>query len=105
MHIHYIPRRTKGATMSERITNKDLENVLSRINHIVGAKQEPWSKDSDGKYRANVGTYVLDYAYGGVRLSQLTSEGGGERDITGRGTKKETYYRMHAFIQGLEAHK
>lgn len=91
--------------MSERITNKDLENVLSRINRIVGAKEESWSKDSDGRYRANVGTYVLDYAYGGVRLSQLTSESGAERDITGRGTKKETYYRMYAFIQGLEARK
>lgn len=91
--------------MSERITNKDLENVLGRINRIVGAKEEPRSKDSDGRYRANVGTYVLDYAYGGVRLSQITSESGAERDITGRATKKETYYRMHAFIQGLEARK
>ena len=89
--------------MSHRINQSDLYAVLERINHIAGKNPEPWTKQEDGKFKANVGTYVLDWAYGGVRLSQLTSEGGGERDITGRGTKKETYYRMHAFLSGLEA--
>ncbi len=89
--------------MSHRINQSDLYAVLNRINHTAGQNPEPWTKQEDGKLRANVGTYVLDWAYGGVRLSQLTSEGGGERDITGRGTKRETYHRMHAFLRGLEA--
>ena len=91
--------------MSNRITKKDLENLLSRINAFVGAENngEAWTKNSDGQYRANVGTYVLDYCYGGVRLAQLTTKSGAERDITNLGTKQETYYRMYAFLKGLEA--
>lgn len=89
--------------MSNRINQTDLYAVLNRINRAAGKNLEAWTKHEDGKYKANIGTYVLDWAYGGVRLSQLTSEGGGERDITGRGTKRETYHRMHAFLRGLEA--
>tara|TARA_R110002020_G_scaffold243716_2_gene457245 strand:- start:590 stop:895 length:306 start_codon:yes stop_codon:yes gene_type:complete len=94
--------------MSHRITQKDLENILDRINSIAGTDHEGTSKGwiknlEDGTFKANVGAYVLDYAYGGVRLSQITSKGGGERDITGRGTKKETYYNMLAFLYGFEA--
>ena len=89
--------------MSQRKTNKDLEAVLSRINDATGGASEPWTKDAAGRYRANVGTYVLDYCYGGVSLAQLCTEGGGDRDITLRGTTKETYYRMKAFLRGLEA--
>ena len=84
------------------VTKKDLQNVLDRINEATDQKSEAWTKDSTGRYRANVGTYVLDWCYGGVRLSQLCTEGGGERDITTRGTKRETYERMHAFLTGLE---
>ena len=89
--------------MSSRITKQRLQDLLDRINQATGHKLEAWTQDETGRNRANVGTYVLDWAYGGVRLSQLTNEGGGERDITGRGTKRETYYRMHAFLDGLDA--
>jgi hypothetical protein len=85
-----------------RITKEDLKNVLDRINEATDHKLEAWTKDEVGGYRANVGTYVLDWCYGGVRLSQLCNEGGGERDITTRGTKRETYERMRAFLTGLE---
>ena len=87
-----------------RINNKDLDRVLTRINEATGQPTEAWT-EQDGKWRANVGSYVLDYCYGGVRLSKLTSEGGGERDITVRGTKKECYYQMLAFLAGVEAGK
>ena len=89
--------------MSSRITKQKLQNVLDAINLAAGQKVEPWTKDETGRYRANVGTYVLDWAYGGVALSQLTNESGGERDITGRGTKRETYRLMQAFLDGLYA--
>ena len=88
--------------MSNRITKRDLQNVLDRINEATGQKLEGWTKDETGRYRANVGTYVLDWCYGGVRLSQLVTPSGGERDITGRGTKRETYHAMRAFLAGLE---
>ena len=93
--------------MSNRITQKDLENILDRINLAAGTDHEGtskgWIKKEDGTFKANVGAYVLDWAYGGVRLSQITNESGGERDITGRGTKKETYYNMLSFLYGFEA--
>ncbi len=89
--------------MAHRISKQDLETALDRINKATGQALEGWTKNEAGTYRANVGTYVLDWCYGGVRLSQLTSEGGGERDITGRGTKSETYHAMRAFLAGLEA--
>jgi hypothetical protein len=85
----------------KRITIANLENLLTLINEAAGQNPEAWTKDEAGQYRANVGTYVLDWAYGAVRLSQMANESGGERDITGRGTKRETYHRMHAFLGGL----
>jgi len=89
--------------MSSRITKQQLQNLLDRINEATGHKLESWTQDETGRYRANVGTYVLDWAYGGVRLSQLTNESGGERDITGLGTKRETYQIMLAFLSGLDS--
>ena len=85
-----------------RINQADLYKVLSRINHATGNQQKGWTQQEDGTFKANVGTYVLDWAYGGVQLAQLVNDGGGERNITGRGTKRETYHRMHAFLAGLE---
>ena len=89
--------------MAYRINKSDLYAVLGRINHATGNKPEAWTKQEDGRYKANVGTYVLDWAYGGVQLAQLVTDGGGQRNITGRGTKRETYHRMHAYLRGLEA--
>lgn len=63
---------------------ENLENVVNRIN------------------AAGVGTYMLDRTNGGVRLSMLNKTGG-RRHITPLGTKTETYYRMHAFLDGVEA--
>ena len=68
----------------QRIKLENLENVVDRIN------------------AAGVGTYMVDHTSGGVRLSML-NETGGRRPITPIGTKSETYYRMHAFLDGVEA--
>ena len=88
--------------MTQRIEKANLFAVLARINDTTGNQREGWTKQEDGTFRANVGTYVLDWAYGGVQLAQLVNESGGERNITGRGTKRETYHRMHAFLAGIE---
>ena len=88
--------------MRERITLKHIQNVLDRINIATGNPTEGWTRQPDGTFKCNVGTYVLDQCYGGVRLAQLCSDGGGERDITGFGTKREVYYQMRAFLAGVE---
>ena len=89
--------------MSNRVTQKDLENVVDRINRITGNNIATHTRDKSG-IRSNVGNYHLDYAYGGVRLVQYMNEHGGIRVIIdGFGTKRELYEKMHAFIAGIEA--
>jgi hypothetical protein len=88
--------------MAQRITVSDLRNLVARVNREMGTPAE-YNGDTGGPFRANVGHYRLDQAYGGYRLTQVVSEGGAERDITGRGTARETYHRIHAFLDGAEA--
>ncbi len=42
---------------------------------------ETWTKDANGVYRANVGTYFIDYAacYGGYTICCMANEGGGQQ--------------------------
>ncbi len=55
--------------------------------------------------QSNTGTFVLDCAYGGYRLGRICNEGGGEHDLTARGTARETYYAIGAYINGAQAMK
>lgn len=81
-----------------KITQRDLEAVLKRINSKAGHGEAP-------KY-STIGAYLLDGAYGGWKLAQYCNEHGGQRDITsGFCPKKELYYQMHAFLNGMEAGK
>ena len=91
--------------MSNRKTQKDLEDMLSRINKEAGKPQKAYTRDAEGRYKPNAGAYVLDYAYGGVKLSQMSQEEGcsGTENVTGFGTKRETYLKMHAFLRGMQA--
>lgn len=89
--------------MTNRITKKTLEAQIKYLNEMLGKRTEAYTRGLDGKYHANPGTYVLDCAYGGYRLGQISNAGGGQRDITSRGTARETYYEIRAFIAGVEA--
>ena len=92
--------------MSNRITQKDLESLVKIVNKTTGHAPEPYTQ-KDGKFTANIGTYLLDYAYGGVKLVQLVSDGGGITTISsgGYGTKRELYNWLRAFLAGLESSK
>lgn len=87
-----------------RITNKDLEAVCQRINEITGSPIESYVR-TDGKCLAQIGNYHIDGAYGGVSLHRMCNQGGGVDEVFGCGhvTKRDLYYRMQAFIRGLEA--
>jgi hypothetical protein len=91
----------------KRITQKDLEAVVERINRLQGANLAPYSKLPDGNYRANIGTYHLSYAYGGVSLHRMQSEGGGVDDVfrSGHIPKLKLYYMMQAYVSGLSERK
>lgn len=98
----------------ERIRQKDLEYCVERINKItnspITAYTQNKSKSSalagvlpDSPSPWNIGNYYLDYAYGGVKLVRVISEGGGIEVIStgGYGTKRELYSWMNAFLAGI----
>jgi hypothetical protein len=88
--------------MRMRVTTKDLEAVISRINAMTGNKPEAYTQTDNG-YKANVGTYVLDGAYGGWKLQQIVNEHGAVTNITtGYVPKRELYHQMQALIKGFE---
>lgn len=84
-----------------KVTKRDLNILLIRINTVTDNALEPWVMVK-GKLKASVGTYLIDSAYGGYKLAQLTNEAGGQRDITyGFVSKTELYFQMQAFLAGL----
>ena len=89
--------------MSRRVTEKDLEAIVSRINRITNSPLTSYTKDDTGKYRANIGNYHLSHAYGGVSLHRMHNDGGGISDVfrCGHVTKRELQMMMFAFIEGL----
>ena len=90
-----------------RVTRKDLDYLVTRINEITDSPQEYITTTPNGKFKANIGNYHIEGAYGGVRLSRVSTDGGGITTVstTGFGTKKELYNWMSAFIAGLTANK
>ena len=95
---------TKGDAM--KVTNSDLESLVDRINEATGNKKEAWDKTGE-RSKANVGTYYIDGAYGGVMLAQMVNVGGGIDTISrdGYGTKKELYTFMTAYLLGFNIGK
>ncbi len=86
-----------------RITIKNLEYQVSRINQLTGSPETAYTK-IDGKFKANIGHYHLDQAYGGVKLVRMDNECGGISLVSrnGYGTKRDLSVWMDAFITGLE---
>lgn len=85
-----------------RVTQKMLESKVESLNQWLGFTNGAWVKKGD-KFESVPGAYVLDCAYGGYRLCQIVGTGGGERDITGRASAKETAYLISAYWQGMLA--
>ena len=79
-----------------RIYQKDLEAVAARLNKLIGIEEKV-------KYNT-VGGFIIDHAYGGVSLHKIENGHGAVSDVfrCGHITKKELYYRINAFIDGIE---
>ena len=89
--------------MPNRITEKDLQYLVSRMNEITGQPAEQYTQDEAGKFRSNIGNYHLSFAYGGVTLHQMVNDGGGVTTPLGGGyfTKRELAVKLGAFIAGI----
>ena len=83
--------------MTNRITNKDLDFAVKRLN--IEMKTPLEYRDSETR-EINVGHYHIDSAYGGVKLVQTVNDGGGIRAIStgGYGTKRELYNTINAML-------
>jgi hypothetical protein len=91
---------------NQRITRKDLDNVVSRLNHIAGTPQQPYIKNEEtGKYEPQANCYLLGGAYGGWRLEQMSSTQGctGIRVPIPMGyeSKRDCYNAIQAYISGI----
>ena len=87
-----------------RITKKDLENGIARLNRLAGTPPEPYTKHANGKWSPNAGNYHLSGAYGGYQVMQMVESGGCSCPIgAGHVPKRECYETLHAFIKGIEA--
>ncbi len=86
-----------------RITEKDLEAVVKRINIITKSPLETYVKNSDGINVSQIGNYHLSFAYGGVSLHRINNEAGGVTTPLNCGhiSKRELYNLMQAYISGL----
>jgi hypothetical protein len=97
--------------MGYRYTMRDLEGLVDRLNRTTGAESEPYRDATEAEKAAgfggvgNVGTYHLMGAYGGHKLVQITSHGGGVRDVLGTGyvSKRELYRAVSAYLDGIDA--
>jgi len=101
--IHQLNPIQSGETTMHRITKADLQLRIDTLNEITGQPMEPWNpvRREDGGLAANVGNYHLDWVYGGVLVDQMHNVNGAVVDIIHRGTKRETYDRLGALIQGI----
>lgn len=102
MIIWHTKTTTKELEMATRITNKELDILVNKLNTLTNNPLKPYEY-TDGKCIPQPGNYHLDAAYGGIKLCQQC-ESGGSRNIStqGYGTKKEMYHFLEAIITGLE---
>lgn len=97
--------------MAYRYTMADLSRLVDRLNREVGAEPKAYRDATEeekaaGFYAvANIGTYYLMGAYGGQKLVQITTHGGGVRDVlnVGYGSKREVYRALSAYLDGIAA--
>ena len=84
--------------MTERITRKHLDRMVSRINDLAGSPTEPYI---DGK--AQIGNHHLSGAYGGWCLHRMCNESGGIRTpiISYHTNTRHLYELMCAYADGF----
>jgi len=91
--------------MSNRVTYKDLQNIVDRINRMTNSPMQPYVKEADGKFTAQIGNYHLSHAYGGVSLHRMVNTSGGgvsEQLYCDYVPKRELQSLLWAYIRGME---
>ena len=99
----------------QRITEKQLQAVVDRINRETGMPMKSYDvpvTDAEklmysGSQVPQAGNYHLSFAYGGVSLHRMSLKPActGITDVfrIGHVSKRELYNHMHAFLCGLDS--
>jgi hypothetical protein len=91
--------------MADRITQAMLEAQVRQLNTRLDRPTESWV-ESGGGWHAQVGNIHLSYAYGGVQVVEMTTDGGGVHALTDYHGPKRTAWEvlrgMHAVLDSVE---
>lgn len=87
-----------------RITRKDLQFAVDRLNRETGSPPEPWTRGEDGFLHASIGNFHLSCAYGGWSLHRMVNESGGVSDVfsCGHVPARDLYNLIHAYLCGIK---
>lgn len=86
-----------------RVTQKILDQKLHNLNELTGESPDRATVYSDGARRYNIGTYVIGYNAGNVRLERIDNDAGGTHEVTGFTSMRGLYYMINAFMKGYLA--
>lgn len=91
----------------ERITDSMLKARLERLNQLIGASNEKYVKDENGKIiGGSPNHHCFEFAYGMVGVHKMGSDmNTGECTVIPLGTKRETFERLVAYISGIQLAK
>jgi hypothetical protein len=92
-----------------RTTQKDIKNLLDRLNDLTGHEREPYGeRTKDNKCNPNPGVYHTCRAYGGTQIVQMSSKPGCtgvSTIVSGYQTAGKCYDELYAFYNGVRAGK
>lgn len=84
-----------------RITRNILKKKVQFLNEYMGENPEVFGENGF----TIIGTFVLDSDIGGYQVARIMNTFGGEYNITERGTARETFDQINAFIMGVKIAK
>ena len=89
----------------ERITKAILERKVDYLNRVTDSPETPWTRNADGKLKANIGNYHLSGAYGGWTLHHMCNDGGGVHSVLNCGyvPKRDLASLIDAYVYGIQA--
>ena len=87
-----------------RVTEKMLQQRVEYLNELTNSPKTPYSKDENGRNKANIGNYHLSHAYGGVCVHRMVNENGGVNTpiVYGHVPKRELFEKLCSFIDGIQ---
>lgn len=90
--------------MSNRVTDKMLENLCDIINAEMGTPSTKWTRHDDERLiTSNDGHYCLYRCLGVCNMVQVVGESGGVRVIIHASTRRELYEKMQVWRDGVRA--